>query len=192
MPPELSEAQKQQVREMLWRERRAFAEDADTIGSTEDLQMDISTTDEIPVQKRYNSIPQPLLVQVKGHVEDMLNRGWITRSSSAWSSPVVIVRKQSGDIRLCCDFRQLNAKTIADKHPLPRVQESLDSLNGSEWFTVVDLSRAYYQGYSGKSPQDCVRHSVGILPVGPDTVWTDECPSQLPEVHGECYRRPPW
>ena len=159
LPPELSEAQKLQVRDMLWRERRAFAEDADTIGSAEDLQMDISTEDEIPVQKRYNSIPQPLLLQVKGHVEDMLNRGWITRSSSAWSSPVVIVRKQSGDIRLCCDFRQLNAKTIADKHPLPRVQESLDSLNGSEWFTVVDLTRAYYQGYI--SPES--RHKTAFV-----------------------------
>ena len=159
LPPELSEEQKQQVRDMLWRERRAFAEDADTIGSAEDLQMDISTEDEIPVQKRYNSIPQPLLLQVKGHVEDMLNRGWITRSASAWSSPVVIVRKQSGDIRLCCDFRQLNAKTIADKHPLPRVQESLDSLNGSEWFTVVDLTRAYYQGYI--SPES--RHKTAFV-----------------------------
>ena len=147
LPTELSEAQKTQVREMLWRERRAFAEDQGTIGSAEDLQMGISTEDEVPVQKRYNSIPQPLLTQVKGHVEDMLNRGWITRSSSAWSSPVVIVRKQGGEIRLCCDFRQLNSKTIADKHPLPRVQESLDSLNGSEWFSVVDLTRAYYQGY---------------------------------------------
>ena len=147
LPSELTESQKMQVREMLWRERGAFAEDPEVIGSAEDLQMDITTENEVPVQKRYNSIPQPLLMQVKGHVKDMLNRGWITRSSSAWSSPVVIVRKQGGEIRLCCDFRQLNSKTIADKHPLPRVQESLDSLNGSEWFSVVDLTRAYYQGY---------------------------------------------
>ena len=144
---------------MLWDERGAFAETEDVIGSAEDLQMDISTVDEVPVQKRYNSIPRPLLNVVKGHIEDMLNRGWITRSASPWSSPVVIVRKACGDIRLCCDFRQLNQKTIADKHPLPRVQESLDSLAGSTWFSVVDLTRAYYQGYI--SPES--RHKTAFV-----------------------------
>lgn len=159
LPPELSESQRGEVMKMLWEERGAFAESDEVIGSAEDLQMKIATEDEVPVQKRYNSIPQPLLMEVKGHIEDMLNRGWITRSSSAWSSPVVIVRKVGGDIRLCCDFRQLNAKTTADKHPLPRVQESLDSLSGSTWFSVVDLTRAYYQGYI--SPES--RHKTAFV-----------------------------
>ena len=144
---------------MLWDERGAFAESDEVIVSAEDLQMDLTTTDEVPVQKRYNSIPRPLLTEVKGHIEDMLNRGWITRSSSAWSSPVVIVRKAAGDIRLCCDFRQMNQKTIANKHPLPRVQESLDSLEGSKWFSVMDLTRAYYQGYI--SPES--RHKTAFV-----------------------------
>ena len=111
------------------------------------------------MQKRYNSILRPLLAEVKYHIEDMLNRGWITRSSSAWSSPVVIVRKSTGDIRLCCDFRQLNQKTVPDKHPLPRVQETLDSLAGSKWFSVMDLTRAYYQGYI--SPES--RHKTAFV-----------------------------
>ena len=159
LPPELDEQQQREVQQMLWDERGAFAESDEVIGSAEDLQMDLTTTDEVPVQKRYNSIPRPLLTEVKGHIEDMLNRGWITRSSSAWSSPVVIVRKAAGDIRLCCDFRQLNQKTIADKHPLPRVQESLDSLEGSKWFSVMDLTRAYYQGYI--SPES--RHKTAFV-----------------------------
>ena len=144
---------------MLREEREAFAQNDDAIGCAEDLRMDITTTDEVPVQKRYNSIPRPILHEVKGHIEDMLNRGWITRSSSAWSSPVVIVRKSDGSLRLCCDFRQLNQKTIPDKHPLPRVQESLDSLSGSAWFSVVDLTRAYYQGFI--SPES--RHKTAFV-----------------------------
>jgi hypothetical protein len=60
---------------------------------------------------------------------------------------VVITKKKNGHIRFCCDYRQLNKKTIQDKHPLPRVQETLDSLQGSSFFTVLDLSRAYYQGF---------------------------------------------
>ena len=159
LPAELNVTQQQEVRQMLWDEREAFAESEEVIGSAEDLQMDLTTTDEIPVQKRYNSIPRPLMTEVKYHIEDMLNRGWITRSNSAWSSPVVIVRKSTGDIRLCCDFRQLNQKTIPDKHPLPRVQETLDNLAGSKWFSVVDLTRAYYQGYI--SPES--RHKTAFV-----------------------------
>ena len=60
---------------------------------------------------------------------------------------MVLVRKKDGTLRLCCDFRRLNKKTIADKHPLPRVQSTLDSLGGSKWFSVLDQSRAYYQGF---------------------------------------------
>ena len=114
LPSELNTVQLAEVKKMLWEERAAFARNEDEIGTAEDLQMNIQTEDEIPVQKRYNSIPRPLYDNVKNHIEDMLNRGWITKSSSAWSSPVVIVRKSDGGIRLFCNFRSLNKKTIAD------------------------------------------------------------------------------
>ena len=90
--------------------------------------MNLKTTDEVPVRQNYNNIPRPLIYEVKNHVEDLLDRKWIARSRSSWSSPVVIVRKKNGEILLCCDFRALNKKTVQDKHPLSRVQEMLDSL----------------------------------------------------------------
>ena len=133
-------------KKMLWEERHAFVED-DEIGCATDLCMEIKTEDDIPVQRAYNSIPRNLYQDVKAHVQDLLNKGWIRKSKSAWSSPVVIVRKKDGDIRLCCDFRKLNQKTIPDKHPLPRVQETLDNLQGSRFFSALDQSRAYYQGF---------------------------------------------
>ena len=116
---------------MLWEERDAFAVDSNDIGDADELCMDLKTSDEVPVQHRYNNIPHNLMSEVKSHVEDLLNRQWITKSKSAWSSPMVLVRKKDGSLRLCCDFRRLNKKTIPDKHPLPRVQASLDSLGGS-------------------------------------------------------------
>ncbi len=60
---------------------------------------------------------------------------------------MVCVRKKDGNLRLCVDYRQLNKKTVPDRHPLPRVQATLESLGGNNWFTVLDQGKAYHQGY---------------------------------------------
>ena len=57
------------------------------------------------------------------------------------------VRKKSGELRLCVDFRQLNLKTIPDRHPLPRVHTTLESLGGNQWFSLLDQGKAYHQGF---------------------------------------------
>ena len=59
---------------------------------------------------------------------------------------MVCARKKDGSLRLCVDFRRLNAKTIPGKQPIPRVQDILDGLGGQEWFTTLDMSQAYHQG----------------------------------------------
>ena len=139
---------------MLWHERAAFSKFPDDIGEVKDLQLQIETTDEIPVQKRYNAIPRPLYAEVKNHVQNMLQRGWITPSKSSWSSPVVITKKKNGGIRFCVDYRLVNKKTIPDRHPIPRIQEALDALVNSKYFSVMDLSRAYYQGFTSESSRN--------------------------------------
>ena len=53
--------------------------------------------------------------------------------------------KKSGELRMCVDYRGLNAKTIKDAYPLPRIEESLDALNGAAVFSTMDLQSAYYQ-----------------------------------------------
>ena len=139
--------QQNMMRDVLWNEREAFAVDEDDIGCAKDLKMGITTKDDIPVQRSYNNIPSTLIEEAKEHVEDLLNRQWIRKSNSAWSSPVVLVRKKCGGLRFCCDFRKLNQKTVADRHPLPRVQSTLESLEGNKFFSTMDLTRAYYQGF---------------------------------------------
>ena len=98
--------QQEIVKSMLLEERLSFAQSDDDIGDAKDLQLEIKTVDEVPVVKSYNSIPRPLFNEVKGHVQDLVNRGWVTKSKSSWSSPVVVVRKKSREISLCCNFRQ--------------------------------------------------------------------------------------
>ena len=81
---------------MLEEEAESFSQTDDDAGCAEELQVDINPTDSVPVQKRYNSIPQPLHAEVKQYVEDLLNRDWIQKSRSAYSSPVECVGKRDG------------------------------------------------------------------------------------------------
>ena len=145
--PELNQAQKEKAKSMLWHERDAFGRHPNDIGSVKELELELHTTDEVPVQRRYNSIPRPLYEEVKKHIQLLLDKKWIEKSKSAWSSPVVCAAKKCGGLRLCVDFRLLNKKTVPDRHPLPRIQESIDALQGSKFYTTLDLSRAYWQGY---------------------------------------------
>ena len=64
-----------------------------------------------------------------------------------FAAPIVCVRKKDGQMRLCVDYRALNAKTVPDAQPIPRIQDILDSLGGSQWFSTLDMSKAYHQGY---------------------------------------------
>ena len=112
-----------------------FCQDSEDIGDVQNCRMKIRLKGETPLQKSYYSMPKPLHQEVK-HIEDLLNKGWIAKSSSNYSSPVVTVRKKDGSPRLCWDCRALNNRTISDRHLLPRVQDVIDSLNGKKWFSL--------------------------------------------------------
>lgn len=143
----LSETQQQTVRQLLREECQAFAFDSNDVGCIPSLNMHITLHDKTPVRKTYLSVPKPLHQEVKEYLQDLLNRGWISKSRSPYSSPIVCVRKKDGSLRLCCDYRELNRKSVPDRHPIPRIQDMLDSLRGSSWFSVLDQGKAYHQGF---------------------------------------------
>src|ERR1700729_1521302 len=90
-------------------------------------------------------IPLAKREEVEEMLEDMQNQGIIEPSQSPWSSPVVLVKKKDGSTRFCVDFRRLNDVTKKDSFPLPRIDDTLDTLSGSQWFSTLDLKSGYWQ-----------------------------------------------
>jgi hypothetical protein len=78
-------------------------------------------------------------------LDDMKRKGVIEESEGTWSSPVVLVRKKNGDLRFCVDYRKLNDVTKKDCFPLPRINDTLDTLAGAKWFSTLDLKSGYWQ-----------------------------------------------
>ena len=130
----LSSDQTLKIKQFLFEERDAFCVDDQDVGCVENLQFKINLSDETPVQKNYIGVPKPLYPELKHYIEDLLNRGFIQKSKSPYSSCCVIVRKKDGSLRLCVDYRELNNQTIADRHPIPHVQVTLDNLAGQKWY----------------------------------------------------------
>ena len=150
----LNDDQKSRVCNMLVEESDSFSKRQDDIGCDKDFQLLINLSDQTPVQKTYNAIPKPFYPEVKHYIEDLLNKGFITKSrSTIYSSPVVCERKKDGSLRLCVDYRQLNERTIPDRHPLPRIKDTLESLGGNRFFTLLDQGKAYHQGFVRKEHQ---------------------------------------
>ena len=139
--------QQEMIEKVLLEEKEVFSTSDSDIGDIKEFQMAINVEDNVPVTSAYRRIPPHLYQEVRNYVNDLLTNGWIRESFAAYSSPIVCVRKKDGGMRMCVDYRKLNAKTIPDAQPIPRIQDILDSLGGKKWFSTLDMSKAYHQGY---------------------------------------------
>ena len=110
-----------------------------------DVFLNINLTSDIPIRRKPYDLPFTSKQIVEHEIETMLQLGVIEKSKSAYSSPVVLVRKKDGTCRFCIDYRALNKVTVFDAEPIPDVDELFTRLANSEYFTKIDLSKGYWQ-----------------------------------------------
>ena len=133
------------VEQLLHEHSTVFSRDEFDLGHCNLIPHQIKLSSDKPIRLPYRRIPTSETMEVRQLLQDMLEKNIIRRSSSPFASPVVLVRKKSGAIRLCIDYRQLNAITVKDSFPLPRIDESLEAMEGARFFSSLDLSHGYFQ-----------------------------------------------
>ncbi|GBG65880.1 hypothetical protein CBR_g54171 [Chara braunii] len=82
---------------------------------------------------------------LRAQLDDLLEKGWIRPSSSPYGAPVLFVRKKNKELRSCIDYRKLNAQTVKNVGPLPRIDDLLERLGGAKFFSKLDLKSGYHQ-----------------------------------------------
>lgn len=141
----LSPEEVSKLEDLLHQHRSRFSENDLDVGFTSRVRHEIKLTDDTPFKQRHRHIPPGMYSQVREHLQQLLDSGIIRPSHSPFSSNVVLVKKKDGSLRLCIDFRQLNAKTLKDSYALPRIEELLNGLAGARYFSVLDMKSGYHQ-----------------------------------------------
>uniref|UniRef100_A0A146MBF8 RNA-directed DNA polymerase n=1 Tax=Lygus hesperus TaxID=30085 RepID=A0A146MBF8_LYGHE len=122
-----------------------FARNSADIGRVKDFAHTIDVGTSAPIRQSPRRIPPHRLEEVEKMVTEMETNGVIEPSSSPWASPIVLVKKKDGSTRFCIDYRKLNSVTKRDSHPMPRISDLVGALEGSSWFSTLDLQSGYWQ-----------------------------------------------
>ena len=160
-PPELA----LKFERMLMGHHHIFSLDKNEIGCTDTAEHIIELMDDEPFKERFWRIALPLLEEVRENLQDMLDGGAIRPSKSPWSNAIVLVRKKDGTLRFCIDFRRLNARTKKDSFPLPRMQETMESMVGARFFSSMDLKSGFWQVRMSEKSWQYTAFTTGSLGV---------------------------
>ena len=113
-------------------------------GRTDAVTHDIDTGSTKPIRCNPRKLSPKKIKTQQELVDNMLEEGQIEHSVSAWSAPTVLVTKKDGSTRFYVDYRHLSARTKKDAFPLPRIDDSVNSLSGQAWFSTLDLASWYW------------------------------------------------
>lgn len=150
----LSEDQRDRLKAVLSENADLFTDVTGSVGRTTMVKHSIDTGDAPPVFQPARRIPETQKEIIDAEVEKMLSSNVVKPSSSPYRANFVLVKKKDGTWRPCIDFRMLNNVTKKDVYPLPRIDETLDTLGSAKIFSTLDLASGYWQVELDKKSQE--------------------------------------
>lgn len=159
----LSTEQCKEVYGVLEKWRGLFSTSPTDLGRTDVVKHEIHLTTDVPFREPYRRIPPGMIEEVRQNLREMLEAGAIRKSSSPYCSNVVLCRKADGSLRFCIDLRKLNNRTIKDAYTLPRIEDTLDRLDGATYFSKLDLKSGYWQVEIREEDKKKTAFTVGPL-----------------------------
>ena len=144
IPQDLTRKQKLELERLIEKYKDVFSKKNGKIGKSSLIQHEIHTRG-APIRQPYRRQNPYVRQMEQEQVEEMLEQGVVRPSTSPWASPVVMVKKKDGSMRFCVDYRKLNSVTEKDAYPLPRIDDTLESLYGACYFSTLDLKSGYWQ-----------------------------------------------
>lgn len=105
----------------------------------------MDTGNALPIRQPPQRLPLVCREEASQAIKEVSEQGIIEPSDSPWASPMVLVRKKDGGLRFCVDYWKLNQVPRKDSYPLPRINETLEALGGTEWFSTLNLKSGYWQ-----------------------------------------------
>jgi transposase InsO family protein len=108
------------------------------------IELKITMKDDIPVAQRPRRISHKEQKEVEKQIQQWLEDGIIRVSYSEYASPIVLVRKKDGSLRICIDYRQVNGKMLRDEYPLPIIDDHIDKLGEAKVFIALDLKNGFF------------------------------------------------
>ena len=141
---EVSDQWKDRLLELVVKYESVFSRDKMDCGEATEFVHKIHLVDERPFRLPYRRVPPTQYEKLRTALNEMEERGIIRKSHSEYASPLVLVWKKDGSLRICTDFRWLNAKTVKDAHPLPHQADTLAALGGNVFFSTMDLTSGFY------------------------------------------------
>lgn len=142
---DINTEEREKLHSLINQHKDVFSKGDDDVGFCDKIKHSIKTVDDTPIRLPYRRVPPSQWEEVRTFLETQCSMGVIRPSTSPYAAAMVLVRKPNGKIRVCGDFRLLNAKTVKDAHPLPRVDEALEALKGAKYFATLDLAHGFWQ-----------------------------------------------
>ncbi len=143
-PGNLAAEEVVKLKQLIWDSSDVFSHNNFDLGVFQNVKHDVHTEGP-PIRQPLRRQSPHARQQTFQLVKEMLEHGVVTPSTSPWASPVVLVSKPDGKTRFCVDYRRLNDATHKDAYPLPRIDDTLDSLGGGKYFSTLDLTSGYWQ-----------------------------------------------